>query len=263
MADHREGLFEEVVKVNMRGHNMLPDGFVMSDTLRPYWKYQVQEAHFHTKAMKEFRKKEGRDWPDYYKVNRRYLAECSVCGNPVSLQENEDGSYTATTACEFPTGVKPFEVELNVPSGKMVFGNDFRDLFEDVDFNVNAIAGTISTVKAFEKEGMLHILVGNSCPSVFQKGKTDLCISREYDEATDERKAPGKGFKPVAWVCTDLWWVCAMDYEDYKKRCKAKGVKVDEYQPCKPLTVKPGKWVFTYNPMEGCEFTKCFGKWAK
>jgi hypothetical protein len=248
----------EQIQINFRGHNSYPSEFISLADVRTYWREFIRDS------MSFFR--DSRDW-----CQSAYINGCSVCGQPVIIQEVKPGSnkVRTTSDCLAPNGYPPFDVVLDCPSGKIVFGNDFRRLFEsdkdeDEEYeSIDSIKGIIGAVQRFEKRGMLHVFVSNTSPTVFQKGDTNLAFTTDFDEETDERKPPGEGYKEVSRVCTDLWWVSAMDYELFKKLCKEKNLKTDDLRPGKPLKVKPGKWFFNYNPMEGVEFTTCVGSWRE
>lgn len=262
-----EAELDAKVRVNFRGHNGYSTRYVRLDSLRTYWRHHVRTAVYMFGLRRERWGAESSLMKKLLELPQTsFMSQCSLCGNAVSIEETSPGSMKvkATKPCPAPKGYPSFEITLDCPSGKIVVGNDFRNLFPDErdDYDsVNSVSGVIKEVKRFEKYGMVHFLVGNSSPTVFQKGKSNLCITRVYDEKTDEREVPGKGYKVAAWICTDLWWVSAMDYGLYKKLCKEKKIKVSDLRPAKVLDVKPGKWVFKYNPMEGCEFTLCFGEW--
>lgn len=248
---------------NFRGHCGFPTHLVKSTTLSRFWKYNVESA---ADSFARQRERKPELWKDF--CFSEFMNSCDICGEPVSMMETKPGSnkMKAKTKCPAPGGFPPFDVTVDCPSGKMIFANDLRKLVavED-DFNVNSTKGIIQTVKAYEETGLLYIIVGNSSPEVFRKGASNLCISRMYDENRDTRFVPGhKGYKSVASVCTDLWWVCGMDYEKFKALCKEKKIEESRFFPTwlpgKPITVTPGKWAFTFDPMPKCEFTTCFGK---
>lgn len=237
--------------VNFRGHNQQPDEFVALSTLSSYWRHSLEMCLCLFDLQRDRKIKDG----------VKYINRCNVCDEPIYIEQVEDGKLTATKVCSAPNGLPPFDVVLDCPSGKMVFGNDFRDIVTiDNKYNVNAIIGTINTIKAYEKADMLHILVGNSCPAVFQRGDTELCITREFDEETDDRKSPGEGYEEITSITTDLWWVSAMDYDLFKAQCEKTGIKEENLGVEMVLDVKPGKWAFSFDPMKGCEFTTCFGR---
>jgi hypothetical protein len=215
--------------VNLRGHNLTPEDYVLFSSLDHYWQHSLEMSLYMFDALRN-----SEQTPDVLRSlsTMRYLNRCEICNEAMYLEEVEPGKkVTVTKSCPAPQGYPPFDITLDCPSGQMIFANDFRELVEgDESFDVNAILGTIKTIQGYEEKKMLHFLVGNSCPGVMQRGDSEICVSREYDEETDSRKTP-EGFEEKYSVCTDLWWVSAMDYEYFKSQCKAKGIEESQFFP--------------------------------
>jgi len=158
------------------------------------------------------------DWIDLI-----FSSRCSVCNEPLRFQTN--GKIIRVTdpvaPCEYPDGLKEFTVEIDVPSGQLVFDNDLRSWFDvKEEYSINHTKGIMQTAEAYAEKGMIHLFVGNTCPGVFSSkddgATTDLTSLKignpiYYDE-DDEEKDLGWG-KPVASICTDLWWFCAVDLD--------------------------------------------------
>ena len=125
--------------------------------------------------------------------------------------------------------------ELNVPSGVMVVGNDFRGHFRVLgDFDVNKPTGIRKTTEAMAAVGCAHGFVGNSCPGVYQTKLNTFIIA-----GSGEKGSP-RGTK-VASVCTDLWWYSIVDYDEFKRRgCEGK------YGDAQLVPTKPGVYRFTH-----------------
>ncbi|HVI41837.1 MAG TPA: hypothetical protein VM577_14390 [Anaerovoracaceae bacterium] len=188
------------------------------------------------------------------------LNQCPHCGVRVKFLFDGE-TLKSDSVCKYPGGLKEVVIELNVPSGKMVFANDLRHWFRTQgDFNVNNDVGIMLTTQAYEKVGMAHGFVSNTCPSVYKVNKQTLSISgAPSEEYWDEKKkdylsrskADIKKDKPkgkrVGGICTDLWWYCIVDYEDFKTRFLDSGTEkeFDAYvkDRCDVVDVKPG--VFT------------------
>ena len=137
----------------------------------------------------------------------------------------------------------PVEVEMNVPSGKIIIENDFRELWPEVPdyFDVNETLGLKLTTEAYGRYGMFHGFVGNSCPSVFQKGDTFYIGNQGYDDS-DEIIDPLPG-KRVGGVITDLWWYCVADLDDYL----ARGGKIEKrWSGPTIVDVAPGRYILKH-----------------
>lgn len=139
--------------------------------------------------------------------------------------------------------MKNVEVALEVPSGKIVFDNNFVDLYpiKEEQFNVNETVGKKQTTEAFGRVGLLHGYVGNSCPSIYQNKNTISILNAAYSKKTyDSKPVPKKFGKRVGGICTDLWWYCAADHDDYVKRGgDTKHVSV--------VNVEPGRYILSHN----------------
>jgi len=146
---------------------------------------------------------------------------CPLCGKDIHFEFNGD-QLRAIEPCRFEGGVKPQEILLNIPSGKMVVANDLRDIFRVVgDFNVNTTAGCYDTTSLYAEAGMFHAFVGNTCPSMFSKGTAKGKKYSHFSLGVHKGKEANK----VASICTDLWWVSIADYTAFINA----GGKVKEY----------------------------------
>jgi len=130
---------------------------------------------------------------------------------------------------------KNFNFELNVPSGVMVVGNDFRDHFNFLgDFNTDEIDGRVKTTEAMAEVGCAHAFVGNSCPGMYLVGENEFVIA-----SVMEGKEPGV---KVASICTDLWWYSIVDKDEFLRR----GF-VGMYADAQEVSVRPGVYRFAHN----------------
>jgi hypothetical protein len=139
----------------------------------------------------------------------------------------------------------PTIFELNVPSGTLVVGNDFRGHFRILgDFDINGLEGTRKTIAAMAAIGCAHGYVGNSCPGVYQTRPDTFIIA-----------VPGEEEEPVgtqvASICTDLWWYSIVDYDEFKRRgCEGK------YDDAQLVSTKPGVYRFTHHHSETSNYEK-------
>lgn len=165
---------------------------------------------------------------------------CFYCGDSSFVFDGFTLSAKNECSCENGYVIK---IELEVPSGRLYVGNDFRDEFpseEGDDQDVNKGFGVKKTIEGFVKEKMLHFFVGNSCPGVYRvkDGEDTFLIGNpEVDE--DFEPVEGLG-KKEASVCTDLWWASIVDGDEGDKRGLEPGYDVDE------INVEPGTYVLEY-----------------
>ena len=135
---------------------------------------------------------------------RSVLNTCFNCGEAVEFETNGI-TIRPRNSCKYPNGV-PLSFELNVPSGVMIVGNDFRGHFDiSKKFNTNTRMGSVKTTKAMEAIGCAHAYVGNSCPDMYRIGKDSFIIaSSGYKVETKEEIVP-QGVR-VATITTNLPW---------------------------------------------------------
>lgn len=161
---------------------------------------------------------------------------CYQCGKRCEFGL-EDKVIGFDSDCQFPNGHPAYNVTLNVPSGKIALGNDFRELVitkdnyaefytgddyddtVDTNFDINTIAGKAQETACYAKYGLANIYIGNSCPSVFINSDGLPCVGYVHDKDINSTI--------LGYICTDLWWFSAMDYDDYiSKNGELKAIEV-------------------------------------
>ena len=150
-----------------------------------------------------------------------YSLSCDACateGVPFKITKN---GISTVAPCPHPDGYPEYFVRVSVPSGKLVFANDFRDLVAvSGSYDVNTTWGCELTSRAYADAGLIHICVGNSCPGIYQVSDSRLhLLSPESREDRDYGDLPAKEPKGrhIGDICTDLWWFSAMDHDLFKK----------------------------------------------
>lgn len=192
--------------------------------------------------------------------------DCHVCGERVHVSFNGiyfmvaklDDMQTATKSsdpvnstdlhCEFHGGMKSYTVEVEVPSGRLVFANDLRGLMshEIPDHYINHDIGIRRLVEDTAKQGFLTTFVGNTCPSIYQDGNTLRigCVGYDSDEVVDEFAG-----KTVGSICTDLWWFYAVDgdvFDNSTTNLNGESVGVSKYN-ADVVHVDAGRYKMTVN----------------
>ena len=156
------------------------------------------------------------------------------------------------TVCKYPNGFPEFSVQINVPSGKLVFGNDFRNLITlDDDHDTNQLKERIRFSKDHAGVGLVLIFVGNTCPGVYRKDGQILIMNPDYDHETDDYKEDPTR-EELGSICTDLWWFSAMDYDHFMKaQEELKNDDPEDYEEVEfddntfIVNVEPGRYEFT------------------
>lgn len=167
------------------------------------------------------------------------LHHCYECGREIPL-ESDGRVLRCATPCEHPDGIQEFATYLNVPSGVLLFANDFRGAFplpED-DFYVNVIAEMKNYTEACGKIGLVFGFCGNTCPSV-----------RKLGEEGTEFTIGGEDGERVGGICTDLWWYSVCDRDEFLRRTDQEGKDEAEWNSRGHIDVvpcKPGKYKVTH-----------------
>lgn len=164
------------------------------------------------------------------------LFSCSYCDTYPGMEENEDGSYTAKTACSSPEGVIS-TFKLNIPSGRLAVADS---LWSDSKLpnpeltikagvpDFNSALGKALYYKQMEAVGIAYGYVGNSSPSLYINDLTgELFIANpgfadvtadDYneEEVDDDGQLPTPaGWRKLADITTDLWAYSITDYQHY------------------------------------------------
>lgn len=157
--------------------------------------------------------------------------QCDECGEDVVLEFNGK-KLRCLNPCKYPKGIPPYDIELNVPSGKMVVANDLRKWWKVVgDYAINFKLNMKKTTEKYAEVGMAHAFVSNTCPGVYKINNKKFVIGCAATN-TDTLK----GGKRVGGICTDLWWYSIVDYDDFVNRLgtpEKSGIDVDVVE-CKP-----------------------------
>lgn len=161
------------------------------------------------------------------------IGDCHNCGEEVRLVRDGDG-WTVDNACEYPEGILAYSVEIDVPSGRLALGNDFRRQFPLLeDFYVNLGSEIKRCTEAYAAQGMVHVFVGNTCPEVRQLDDATIIIG----VSGNRERLPGT---KVGHIGTDLWWASAADMDHLTDRAAklGKGIPAD----IDVVSVAPGRY---------------------
>jgi len=158
---------------------------------------------------------------------------CPYCERRLKLMTNGKVlRFSDGEPCSRPEGLPHTDIELNVPSGKIVFGNDLRDWFPSNRSSRTSTDGPLwqhgETLVAAEV-GLATGYVGNTCPGVYRMPDGSLEIQRGIQEEVWDAEA--RDWVPndpeilaafqgeeVASISTELWWYGAADLDEYTRR---------------------------------------------
>jgi hypothetical protein len=226
----RKLLETKKMKLDVGGHFRTGGGRKMEAHTVKYLVGQVGEITFgkySAKAAKHVLKvAEGKAKPGpWITLRNSNLFQCSECSEAVHL-EFDGKKMRCANPCKYPKGLPPYDIELNIPSGKMVVANDLRDHWRITgDYNVNLTANCKKTTEKYAEVGMAHAFISNTCAGVYK--------------VNDKKFEIGCGLKKrkrVGGICTDLWWYSIVDYDDFVKRVgdpKKANMMIDVVK-CKP-----------------------------
>jgi len=153
--------------------------------------------------------------------------------------------------CEFPHGVGAYSYIINIPSGRFVLANKLVQVVADSVFdkgrNGNFLLektgdytlGDSNYLTKLNQEywndnNVIYIFTGNSNPSAFWNEKensvTIKAESRYICDGADRDDEPNYTADEIlkGFIDTDLWAVCAMDYDYFVTCCNAKGMDVEQ-----------------------------------
>ena len=148
--------------------------------------------------------------------------DCSDCGCKISYWftgqqftvQLSDKSTEDHSCSEFG-GLKSYSVDVEVPSGTLIFANNLKFLLPEVNgkFNINLKMGVKQTVLEYADHNVLSAYTGNTCPTVYAKNNHIIIGNlHDDDDETQEYKSVVQQYgKPQGYICTDLWWFFAMD----------------------------------------------------
>lgn len=153
---------------------------------------------------------------------------CSNCLSEIKLKFKDN--KISFSKCLFPEGIKSFKFYLNIPSGKMCIGNDFRSIFPISDeYNISSKEEEYKLVQKYASIGLAHAYVGNTCPTLWKKSDEEFYIGNKSGN-----KNPLPNLRKVESIITDLWWFSICDSslmpEYYKSNCKITSCSPGYYQ---------------------------------
>jgi hypothetical protein len=177
--------------------------------------------------------------------------------------------------CPYPDGVKEVVVEIDIPSGKFLVGNDLREFFPNDEYGagpikteelgiqgINCELGTKLYSEAYARVfGVANFDVGNPGSVDYFRLPNDpnLYVGKHeaYEDTDDpveqERRKRFEGAVKLHATDTALWWWMGTDLENAKKHgfCEKKHAKMfKEYNGWKILDVEAGRYRFTHRHLD-------------
>lgn len=170
---------------------------------------------------------------DFKRINYEHFS-CEKCGSYVyyifdfNNLEMKLNNSPRNKPCSIDKK-EEYKFNLKVPSKKLVFANYFSEILDEDKYDkisINCYKGIVDHANAYASDNIGYMFVGNTCPSVFLKSdKTEIKVGN-FDE---DYKNEIEDFSEINSVCTDLWAVCFMDYNQFLNLLKENGLKEDNY----------------------------------
>jgi hypothetical protein len=183
---------------------------------------------------------------------------CFECGKEYQFIRKGD-TLVAHEECSHPGGLEAYSCTLSVPSGRIVFENDLRSLVDIDQTNFHRTAlGRKKEAEAFAEKEIMYSFVGNTCPDIFET-KDEIIVSNGVcnpDDFGPDEKIPSPMpfeadiIKKHGNICTNLWAVCAMDYDLFLQKCLEQK-KDPEFFNIIVVDVEPGVYSFTHEKTQG------------
>lgn len=176
-------------------------------------------------------------------------------GNEFNMHSKHMGNHDepSQNKCKFPKGVGVDTLYMHFNSGKIVVANDLRSLFKgsiDEDGYITKKSGYYNSINSdygvqlnsryWAEKGLVYLQVGNSSPRIFVKKDGIITFKSEYtyNRTTDkETKNYTSDEILKGYVCTDLWAVCAIDYDLFISLCKEQEIEPEKFLKERDCTV--------------------------
>ena len=202
-----------------------------------------------------------------------FIRNCNVCGH--LTYSTFDGQIVRIMSTGFPItdekptmvpddqascihagGISDHTVEIDVPSGILAFGNDFREFIpEEIEEDIGLEIGKKRYIERYAEQGMFHPFVSNTCPKIFLSDNGVITIGNNGHKNNNEDIDRGFGQK-VGSVTTDLWWVSVMDYDTLIART-GDNSSIERWIDAK-IEVTPGRYQMTVHTKPAM-----WGHWSK
>ncbi len=231
-----------------------------------YFNNSLRSLGFHLNLSNEEKLNETLD-EHYEDVDDSFIVNCTNCSkcdcflnyafDLKTLSIKTVPYINEVKNCEIEKEID-FSIELEIPSKKIVFTNYFRGILNKdrySNFSINNYKGLVEHTRAYEKDNIGYIQVGNRSPHIYiNKDKNEIIAGNYYFlEEYNEYKKDGeeesffenydvtkeklesalnklKGFKEKGYISTDLWATTFMDYDQFIDYLNKKGIKEEDYK---------------------------------
>lgn len=172
-----------------------------------------------------------------------FSVTCPDCGEKLEIFPKSETHISMESLYRAPCmGEKYKDVafDIQVPSGKMVFANDMRALFDlndpfDQANSPNHAKGRYNRSKQYADQGVAMFYTDNACISILSsQNKTDVILHRMADEESEENDEMTHlwpfDFDPMTLegdIFTTPQFTMMTDSDNFKRACIDKGLDPD------------------------------------
>jgi hypothetical protein len=146
---------------------------------------------------------------------------CPFCDKRLDLATDGHILRVSGAPCPLPEGIDHFDVELNIPSGRIVVSDDLREWYKSdhKDENINRLKGRINTTAAYAEINLAVGCIGNSDPGLYRKGgKITIGLKGSSRKGKKNLMPSAPWGRKIAEIRTQLWWYSLADLDDFTER---------------------------------------------
>lgn len=216
--------------------------------------------------------------------------ECSECGKKIYCAYDTkrkviyDGVFSDDREHLIPvecSTVEPYSFDITFPTGKVIVVDRLQ---LDKAWKTSLVKGckTICSLQgckevtlAYATQNILHVAVGNTCPSLLQpeiNPKQLFITNYSEEEEITRNKIQLKDVgicNLLSFICTDLWWASMLDWEVYEQLLDTWDLDTETKEEYKDsmreylVTIPSGKYTVTCYPDRQNNYPMLFAKLEK
>lgn len=164
--------------------------------------------------------------------------------------ENKETEIIPLRECSFKEEVihrtLTFKTDTLIMSDYFRFKDSvFTNWIGEKTIDINSAKGMVAETERYLDKNIFKVQVGNTCPSVFQKGNT-FYFGSTNEESEDK-------LERIGYICTDMWATTIMEKATLvdllikNGRTKKEALKQIKETTHAEVKIKPGKYEITYN----------------
>lgn len=153
------------------------------------------------------------------------------CNYDYSIPRNQPGRLIIKdTECKYKDGCPEYSIRLNIPSGKMLFANHFKNLFDFTElpefkdkaysdeFSINFFEGKKRCTEEYAKLGLAEFNIGNCACDMFKVKNGEFFVGAYFEDDENNHEDIFSKVKQVGDVCTGFWGFCIVDKDTFEAK---------------------------------------------